>query len=501
MSERDYLLAKSEMLRGVFRPLTKINVDYVKDATAPDGFKRVRTHVLDEAYAAALRTRLRGDPVFHGGDGRRIRRLTKGKDVDTTRGSGRFQSMGLLHTTTNKETAAHYAVAGRTPEAMRRDSKGMNQRVIPRAPRGKVAIFNPKGVFPTALAKDPQKGHLELMYDQKDLKGRLIGVEGSRRTRVKDLDRLHRSPQVTKSFGLAPIAKSFIDGKWQPITAVPKKKLKRAVKRGTFGQFHLTGIGEMKNAALHATGIGEELRRDMATVSPKVKVRNAYTKRKMDVISEGMLPGPHVNWATKPGQRTQIRLANKRTMAEIEPYARKQAGRGAPMSSEPSMINLHEHAHGTLKRPAPSRDAAVLNRAWTRHPDLVSRTAAANAKLAGAPDGGLKGATAGAKVGYNATKLSQKVALVNASRNLGEEARADVMASRKAGRKMVSGHVFDMGSPERYVRRRRTIERGMGVAQSSMSDVRPDTGIKARLRRSSLGKPAPSQINALLNEG
>ena len=256
-------VGKSEMLRGVFRPLTKIQVDLVNDPAAKSGFRRTYKRVLDEAYAGALRARLRGDPVFHGGDGRRIRRLTKGKTVDTTSGRGRFQRLGLLHTTTNKDTANVYAVAGRTPKTMRENSGAMNRRISPRANRGKVAVFNARGVFPKALAKDKDPGHLELLYDQKDLKGRLVAVDGANRgrsarnTRLGDqtmrLSEVSKGPHPRK-YLVARAARSI--PKPRPASELPRGKLYRiangelvAVQRTVDGSLIMTRTGKRYTVA------------------------------------------------------------------------------------------------------------------------------------------------------------------------------------------------------------------------------------------------------------
>lgn len=271
---------------------------------------------------------------------------------------------------------------------------------------------------------------------------------------------------------LSEVGKSYVNGVWTPITKVPKKALKRSVRQGRFGQKHLKDVSDAKTSGLRVM-LGAQMNARAKDKLTGKTVRNIYNKRKMDVISEGAMPGPHVNWRATPSQRHHYRPANKKSLREVGLTGHANVGgfardvQGVKISSGRAAITAHEHAHGTRSRPIASRLAAMVNRENERQPKRISRIVAAQK-----PDAPKRLQD---KLGPETFKYQQKALRGAALTNLGEEARADVMASRKLGRRMVSGHVTDTGDPKDYLRRRNRIERGMKQPRTRMRDVMRQT--------------------------
>lgn len=262
---------------------------------------------------------------------------------------------------------------------------------------------------------------------------------------------------------LVELRKSFVDGEWKAITRVPRRELSDAVRGKRFGQKHLSEINRAKNSALHQSAGISRARRSVSTPTGRL-IHNPFTGRKMEEISSGPLAGPHVNWAHTPGQRTQIRINNE-SHQEVRDNLGRIRGSGTKMTTNRGLINLHEMAHGMVRRPFPTRQASVMNRAWSQDPKDTSRVVTLLNH-----GGSLTGEQKAAALA-SVTRVNGQVHAVDARQTIGEEARADVMASRKAKRLMVSGHVTDSGDPSDYLRRRNEIESRMGVPRTRMDQV------------------------------
>ncbi len=161
---------KSQYLKGVYKPITQS----YGGRTFPD---------MD--VVTSLRARLKGVPMFHGGNKGRVRRLAQGKSVDVRNPDGDGPKNALFMTP-SKKMAEGYATAGRTPENFaRQGGYAMNKHLTSRGGAGKVAQFNMKGVWPKSVEGNGTK----VGYDLADAKGRVVNVTGKKPHRAGDAAR------------------------------------------------------------------------------------------------------------------------------------------------------------------------------------------------------------------------------------------------------------------------------------------------------------------------
>jgi hypothetical protein len=267
---------------------------------------------------------------------------------------------------------------------------------------------------------------------------------------------------------MARVSKSYVNGVWQPITKLPKARLKRAVTGGRFGQHHLGDMDKVMNMGRNANIQAFANRRASAKVEGTV--RNIHGNKGGGGVMERIvgnkgadMPGPHVNWGMVPGQRHQIRVADKKSMGEVQSGVDLIGAMGAKHTmGDLETVNAHEMAHATRsRRPFASRLSADVQRGADKERSTLA--------MAVGLDRAKKKPTVRqmGRIG----SAQQRMMLGSVKRNLGEEARADVMATRKLGRHSVSGHTLDTGDPQDYLRIRNKIERGMKMPRTKLSQV------------------------------
>ena len=253
----------------------------------------------------------------------------------------------------------------------------------------------------------------------------------------------------------ARVQKSYVGGKWVPISQIPKHELKAMRAQGRFGQKHLKDVDDFQNAVR-----GQLARQavDLRSSAPNAGTeRNMFTGKKMQrtgntSIQHNML-GPHIAFKRTPTDTHAYRPADKESMRMVKPTAVIQHWGGARFRTGKAGIEAHEHAHGMARRAGPTVFSSRSQRMMDANKDEVSRLAAGRQGIREQMSFGLK-------LGNSLKRQA-----------LTEEARADVMASRRLGRTMVSGHVKDTGRAKDYISDRRKIERGMGMKETKRHQI------------------------------
>lgn len=172
------VISKSRVTFGEFKPLMW---------RGPFGSQPLH---VNETVRDALRVRLKGAPVYHGGSKQRVKRLAAGKQVShrsTGYGNQGFQG---VHTSTNRTQAVDYANAGRS-----RSSSGFSD--------GAVATIDAKGLWPKQVvarngiggASAARQG-TEIAFDASQLRGR-VRVDGARRARS---DKVRSRMELERTF-------------------------------------------------------------------------------------------------------------------------------------------------------------------------------------------------------------------------------------------------------------------------------------------------------------
>jgi hypothetical protein len=214
-------VSKAQIVPGIYRPIMHISEETNKLETSRP--------VVD-----ALRARLKGAPVYHGGTSERVNNLRRGKSVDMkTRMFGKEPVKGLW-TTPRRDMASQYAVAGRTPENFHKyGEEAMSSEAVARTKKGKVAEYNMKGVWPVAGWAHEDKS--AFVYKPQDLDGRLVRVHGQKRTRDAET-RLRGAEDVSRqsTFNQSGVGKSMPTYGWLKRTG---EKVRIMRPHGTSGHF------------------------------------------------------------------------------------------------------------------------------------------------------------------------------------------------------------------------------------------------------------------------
>lgn len=247
------------------------------------------------------------------------------------------------------------------------------------------------------------------------------------------------------------IRKSFVGGKWVPITKLPKDRLKQAVQEGRFGQKHLQEIGEAKRGIHHAN-LGQ-----IDTLHSHKQDVGSVGRHKLSTGLEEL--GPHVVRPLKPGDKARVTLLDRNTKKVIRAQNAPDKSRralGLKFHTNKPFVNAHELAHAnSSRRSVVTRTAALQNNVFEQNPGIVSRA--------------VKEKT----VGPASLRLSEKNVGAQQRYMMGEEARADVVATRKlkSNKPLFSGHIADTGRPKDYLEARNRVERGMRIKPTEESEM------------------------------
>lgn len=214
-------VSKAQIIPGIYRPIMHISEETNKLETSRP--------VVD-----ALRARLKGAPVYHGGTSARVNNLRRGKSVDMKTHMFGDKSVKGLWTTPRRDMASQYAVSGRTPENFHKyGEETMSSEAVARTKKGKVAEYNMKGVWPEAGWVHEDKS--AFVYKPEDLDGRLVRVHGQKRTRDAET-RLRGTEDVSRqsTFNQSGVGKSMPTYGWLKRTG---EKVRIMRPHGTSGHF------------------------------------------------------------------------------------------------------------------------------------------------------------------------------------------------------------------------------------------------------------------------
>jgi len=249
------------------------------------------------------------------------------------------------------------------------------------------------------------------------------------------------------------VEKSYINGRWTPITALPKAKVLRSVKRGRFGQKHLAGVNEARNMTAAWTAGEYKNSRVASNVVGRVGRHNATTGLESKA-------GPHVIRPVAHGGKAHVSLMSSKSNPAMRKLGAGREQTGLKFHTRKAFINAHELEHANVnRRSGLSRTLAVQSKMMDQNPKVLSRIIGADSR------------------GKRALKAEQKYRVVGTRANqkylMGEEARADVRATRRLGSQapLFSGHINDTGNPKDYLKARNRVERGMGIRRTKRREM------------------------------